>query len=76
VSEACTEAILSAGAEDVVDLSVTTEDARLLVLVRGAGSEPPQRVDGIDLLPALFPDTTVAQEPDGRRAVGFSVPVG
>lgn len=75
VSEACTEAILAAGNGDVVDLSMTAGRDRLHVLVRGPGSEAPQRVDGVDLLPALFPDATVGHEPGGRRAVAFSVPL-
>lgn len=75
MSEACTEAILGAGGEDAVDLRLEVEDGSLRVRVRGPGSGPPEREDGVDLLPALFQDVRATDEADGHRSVSFSVPI-
>lgn len=75
VSEACTEAILGAGGDGKVDLSLTMDGARILIRVRGPRSEPPQRLDGVDLLPALFDDAETSTDGEGRRSVSFSIPL-
>jgi hypothetical protein len=82
VSEACTRALVAAGGEKPLYLTVARNDGRLVFEVAqgdtrnlaGASNEELAAGLSLELIAALFADAEVVTDADGLPVVRFSIP--